>query len=526
MKTETVLTDLDDRDLVGRIRRRDHTVWRPDPEEIADRLGWLSLPDDMRGRVPDIEAFASEVRDAGFRHVALLGMGGSALGAEAIWRTIGIHEGFPQPVLLDSTVPDAVLAALDSIDPAGTLFLVSSKSGTTLETRLLYDFFESVASRDSGDASDRRFAAITDAGTPLAKLASERGFRRLFTNPPDVGGRFSALSLFGLVPAALAGVDITRLLSRAAAMRRACLSDGPPSENPGAWLGATLAASALDGRDKLTLLTSPSLRGLGLWVEQLVAESTGKDGRGIIPVVDEPVLSPEHYGDDRLFIQLRLAGDDNDALDEAAQRFEESGHPVLRLNMRDPYDLGAELFRWQFAVAVAGAVLSVNPFDQPDVQTSKEETDAVLEEYASRGALPDMESEGSLDRLLEKAEAGDYLSIMAFAQQTPDTDRLIADLRRRAMKERRIATTAGYGPRYLHSTGQLHKGGPPSGLFLQITSKTAADVEISGRPYTFGTVANAQAIGDLRTLKGLGRRTARIDLRRSRAGGNPEGRGA
>ena len=526
MKTETVLADLDDRDLVGRIRRRDHTVWKPDPEEIANRLGWLSLPDHMRGRVPDIEAFASEVRDAGFRHVALLGMGGSALGAEAIWRTIGVHEGFPQPVLLDSTVPDAVLAASDSVDPASTLFLVSSKSGTTLETRLFCDFFESMVSHVPGDAARHSFAAITDAGTPLAELARDRGFRRLFTNPPDVGGRFSALSLFGLVPAALTGVDTTELLTRAAAMQRACLSDGPASENPCARLGATIATAALDGRDKLTLLTSPSLGGLGLWIEQLVAESTGKDGRGIIPIVDEPVLSPEHYDSDRLFIHLRLDDDDNSALDEAARRFEEAGHPVLRLDMRDPYDIGAELFRWQFAVATAGAVLRVNPFDQPDVQRSKEETDAVLEEHVMRGALPEMEPEGSLEGLLGEANAGDYLAIMAFVQQRPETDRLLADLRRRAIEERRIATTAGYGPRYLHSTGQLHKGGPASGLFLQITAKTAADVEIPGRPFTFGIAADAQALGDLRTLKALGRRTARIGLRRSREGGNPKGRGA
>ena len=525
MNTETVLATLDDRGLVGRIRRRDHTVWSSDPEGIADRLGWLTMPDDMPRLVSGIEAFTSEVREAGFRQVALLGMGGSTLGAEAIRRTLGVQEGFPQPVLLDSTVPAAVVAVADAVDPGSTLFLVSSKSGTTLETRLFYDFFESVVSRDSRNTAGRSFAAITDAGTPLEKLARERGFRRVFTNPPDVVGRFSALSFFGLVPAALAGVDIAELLSRAGDMRSACLSDGPVKENPGACLGATMAAMAIEGRDKLTLLTSPSIRSFGLWAEQLIAESTGKDGKGIIPVADEPVLSPEYYGDDRLFVYLRVDGDDNDALDGAARRFEESGHPVVRLNMRDRYDIGAELFRWQFAVSVAGTVLGVNPFDQPDVQRSKEETDAALREYVRRGSLPEMEHEGSLAGLLDKSKAGDYLSIMAFVHQTPDTDRMIAGLRRRVMEEHRIATTAGYGPRYLHSTGQLHKGGPPSGLFLQITTRTNNDVEIPGRPYTFGTVADAQAIGDLRSLRALGRRTARIELhnRRSREGGNPEG---
>ena len=295
-------------------------------------------------------------------------------------------------------------------------------------------------------------------------------------------------------------------------MRRACLSDGPVRENPGAYLGAVMAAMAVEGHDKLTLLTSPSMRGFGLWAEQLVAESTGKDCKGIIPIADEPVLSPEHYGDDRLFVYLRLDSDDNGALDGAARRFEESGHPVVRLNMRDRYDLGAELFRWQFAVAVAGAALGINPFDEPDVQRSKEETDAALREYVRRGRLPGMEPEGSLAGLLDKSDAGDYLSIMAFVQQTPDTDRMLAGLRRRVMEERRIATTAAYGPRYLHSTGQLHKGGPNSGLFLQITSRTDNDVDIPGRPYTFGKVADAQAIGDLRSLKSLGRRSARVEL--------------
>ena len=512
MKIETVLATLDDGNLVGRIRGGDLTVWKSGPEGIADRLGWLALPDDMPRLVSGIEAFASEVREAGFRQVALLGMGGSTLGAEAIRRTLGVRERFPQSVLLDSTVPAAVLAAADAVEPGSTLFIVSSKSGTTLETRLFYDFFEGVVSRDSGNAAGRSFAAITDSGTPLEKLAREKGFRRVFTNPPDVVGRFSALSFFGLVPAALAGVDIAELLSRARDMRRACLSDGPVRENPGACLGATMAAMAVEGRDKLTLLTSPSMRSFGLWAEQLVAESTGKDGRGIIPIADEPVLSPEHYGDDRLFVYLRLDSDDNDALDGAARRFEEFGHHVIRLNMRDRYDLGAELFRWQFAVAVAGAALGMNPFDQPDVQRSKEETDALLREYVRRGRLPQMEPEGSLAGLLDKSEAGDYLSIMAFVQQTPDTDRMIAGLRRRVMEEHRIATTAAYGPRYLHSTGQLHKGGPNSGLFLQITSRTDNDVDIPGRPYTFGTVADAQAIGDLRSLKSLGRRSARVEL--------------
>ena len=512
MKIETILATLDDGNLVGRIRRGDHTVWRSGPEGVADRLGWLALPNDMPRLVSGIEAFASEVREAGFRQVALLGMGGSTLGAEAIRRTLGVRERFPQPVLLDSTVPAAVVAVADAVEPDSTLFIVSSKSGTTLETRLFYDFFESVVSRDSGNAAGRSFAAITDAGTPLDRLAREKGFRKIFTNPPDVVGRFSALSFFGLVPAALAGVDIAELLSRAGDMRRACLSDGPVRENPGAYLGAVMAAMAVEGHDKLTLLTSPSMRGFGLWAEQLVAESTGKDCKGIIPIADEPVLSPEHYGDDRLFVYLRLDSDDNDALDGAARWFEESGHPVIRLNMRDRYDLGAELFRWQFAVAVAGAALGINPFDQPDVQRSKEETDAALREYVRRGRLPEMAPEGSLAGLLDKSAAGDYLSIMAFVQQTPDMDRMIAGLRRRAMEEHRIATTASYGPRYLHSTGQLHKGGPNSGLFLQITSRTDNDVDIPGRPYTFGTVADAQAIGDLRSLKSLGRRSARVEL--------------
>ncbi len=512
---ESTLAALDDRGVIGRIQRGDHTVWAVGPESISDRLGWLAPAGGVRGQVSDYEAFAAEVRDAGFRRVALLGMGGSSLGAEVFRRAFGAGDGFPELILLDSTLPGAVSSAAAAVEPSRTLFLVASKSGTTLETRLLYDFFEGLAAaRGPGPSTGASFAAITDEGTPLDELAREQNFRRVFTSPHDVGGRFSALTCFGLAPAAFTGVDLREMLARAEGMRRACLRDGPARENQGAYLGAVMAAMAEQGRDKMTLVTSPSVRGFGPWVEQLIAESTGKDGKGIIPIIDEPILPPERYGGDRLFVHLRVDGGDNDGLDGALRDLEEAGHPVLRLALRDKHDLGAEIFRWQFAAAVACALLGVHPFTQPNVESTKKDTAAVVNDFVRRGRLPEMEPEGSFEDLLSQSKAGDYLSILAFVSRTRETERALAALRRRAMEERNIATTAGYGPQYLHSTGQLHKGGPESGLFLQITSEAERDVEIPGRPFTFGAVAAAQAIGDLRSLKSLGRRTARVDLDR------------
>ena len=511
---DATLADLDQSGVPGRIWRKDHTVWKPSPEEIADRLGWLHVTDVMRQAAPTLHSFANEVRDGGFHHVVLLGMGGSSLGPEVLRQTFGSAPGYPELIVLDSVVPASVVAATEAIEPSRALFLVSSKSGTTVEPNVLYKYFRGLVEEAAGKkGAGSNFVAITDSGTPLEAMAEEQGFRRVFQNPSDIGGRYSVLSYFGLVPAALTGLDLGKLLDAADAMRSACAGGVPTQDNPGAVLGATMGALALEGRDKLTLVTSPSVEGFGLWVEQLIAESLGKEGTGIVPVADEPrSASPMTYGDDRLFVYLRLDGDQDEGIEREVAELEAAGQPVVRLELRDRYDIGGEFFRWELATAVAGAVLGLNPFDQPDVQRAKDSTDAVLREYERTGSLPEAEVSDTFDGLLAKAKAGDYLAIMAFLRQTPSADDALQAICARVVREHGIATTLGYGPRFLHSTGQLHKGGPDSGLFLQITADHAEDVSIPGEPFTFGVLADAQALGDLRALQDLGRSVVHLHL--------------
>ena len=512
-QVEATLADLHQRDVVARIWQRDHTVWKPDPAEITNRLGWLSVTDLMCDQVPNLQAFARGVRDAGYRHVVLLGMGGSSLGPEVLRQIFGNADGYPELIVLDSTVPAWIQWVTDAIDPALTLFLVSSKSGGTIETLSLYKHFRALVEKAvEEEQAGQHFVAITDPGTSLERLAQEDGFLRVFLNPPDIGGRYSVLSYFGLVCAALAGVDIATLLDRADCMREGCASCVPTHDNPGAWLGAAIGTLALKGRDKLTLVTSPSISSFGLWVEQLIAESTGKEGKGILPVAGEPLADPASYREDRLFVYLRLEDDDNAAVDAAMDRIKASGQPVVHLYLKDRYDLGAEFFRWEFATAVAGSLLGIHPFDQPNVQAAKDLTGRVLQEYKGSGRLPKVNAANSLGDLLSMARPGDYLAIMAYVRQTPEIDQALEDLRRRVMERRHIATTLGYGPRFLHSTGQLHKGGPGTGLFLQIIAGHEEDVGIPGEPYTFGVLADAQALGDLQALQAQERRVARIRL--------------
>jgi len=406
----------------------------------------------------------------------------------------------------------------DVIDVEHTLFIISSKSGTTVEPLVLLDYFRSQLEPVVGkERASQHLMAITDAGTPLDKMAKADGFRRTFLNPPDIGGRYSVLSYFGLVPAALIGIDIATLLNRADRMKEGCAACVPPHENPGAWLGAYIGTLALRGRDKLTLITSPALSSFGLWVEQLIAESTGKEGKGIIPIFGEPLVDPAHYGNDRLFIYLHLAEDDDPRTDRAIEGIRASGQPVVKLEMRDKYDLGAEFFRWEFATAVAGAMIGINPFDQPDVKAAKDATESILDEYTNSRHLPSVEIGSSTTELLAEVETGRYLAVLAYVRQLPEIDRVLADLRRRIVEKRGIATMLGYGPRYLHSTGQLHKGGPAKGLFLQITAGHEVDIPIPGRPYTLGVVADAQALGDLRALKSTGQDVVRVHLDRADA---------
>ena len=530
---ETALAGLQEREITGRIWRHDHSLWKPDPTEISNRMGWLTVTGLMSEQVPAIEAFAEDVREAGFRHVVLLGMGGSSLGPEVLSESLrggsqsqesrkdsGNAGGYPKLILLDSTVPAWVLAVTGAIDPARTLFIVSSKSGSTLEPNTFYAYFRGLVEGALGkERAGGNFVAITDPGTPLEALALEHGFRKVFLNPPDVGGRYSVLSYFGLVPAALIGVNIGELLDRANSMKEGCAARVPAQENPGAWLGAVMGTLAgTEGRDKLSLMTSPSISTFGLWVEQIIAESTGKEGKGIVPVAGEPIVGPEHYGDDRLFVYLRLKGDQNAETDAAMERIASSGQPVVRLDMSDTYQLGAEFYRWEFAIAVAGHILGIHPFDQPNVQGAKDMTDRVLQEYQSSGSLPQMNGGIPPDSLLAEAGPGQYLAILAYLNQTPEMDKALTELRARLMKRYRIATTMGYGPRYLHSTGQLHKGGPNSGIFLQLTAGHERDVPIPGRPYSFGLLADSQALGDLQALAGSGRRALRVRLGRDQVG--------
>ncbi len=512
---KAALASLEQHDIIGRLWRKDHTVWKPSPAEISNRLGWLGVADLMRKQAPALQSFAWEVRDDGFRHVVLLGMGGSSLGAEVLRQVFGSAKGHPELIVLDSTLPATVQATADAINPAHTLFLVSSKSGTTTEPLALYDYFHSLVDSAIGkEKAGRNFAAITDAGSPLSTTAQKEGFRRAFLNPSDIGGRYSVLSYFGLVPAALIGIDISLLIERADGMRKACAASAAIDENPGAWLGAFMGTMAGRGRDKMTLITSPAISSFGLWVEQLIAESTGKEGKGIIPVAGEPLVEPPCYGDDRFFVYLRLKDDDNAASDAAIADIEKSGQPVATINLRDRHDLGVEFYRWEFATAVAGVLLGINPFDQPDVQKAKDATERMLQAYVKSGHLPQIDAAGSLPDLLSQADEGKYFAIMAYVRQTAETDRAFAGLRRKVVEKHHIVTMLGYGPRFLHSTGQLHKGGPDSGIFLQVTADHERDLPIPGRPYTFGVVADAQAAGDLEALKALGRRIIRIHLSR------------
>ncbi len=510
----TKLARLSQQDLVGRIWRKDHTVWKPDPAEITNRLGWLTVTDLMRGQISSLEAFAREVKEAGFHHVVLLGMGGSSLGAEVLRQALGSAREYPELIVLDSTVPAAVQSVADTINPAHTLFLVSSKSGTTTEPLALYRYFRGLVEAAGPENAGQNFVAITDPNTPLTEQAKEEGFRHTFLNPPDIGGRFSVLSYFGLVPAALIGIDIKELINQADNLREKCTPDVPAPENPGAWLGAYLGTLASQGRDKLTLVTSPAINSFGLWVEQLIAESTGKEGKGIIPVTGEPLTAMEHYDNDRMFVFLRLEGDDNAAMDTASGQIRASGIPVLTLELRDSYGLGAEFFRWEFATVIAGAMLGIHPFNQPDVQRAKDATAHLLQEYTTSGRLTRPDSPVSPAELLAQAGRGKYLAIMAYLLQTPQVDTLMAELRRRVLERYNIATSLGYGPRFLHSTGQLHKGGPDSVLCLQITASHERDLAIPGKPYTFGVVADAQALGDLEALRSSGRKATRVHFSR------------
>lgn len=489
-------------ELVGRIWRRDHTLWKPDPAEISDRLGWLSLPELMVERVGELRRFAEEVRSDGFERVVLCGTGSSL--ASQVFATVhgGAPGGLPLSVF-DTTHPGAIASLEQTLDYDRALFVVASKSGGTIETLAHFAYFFAKVSRGSN------FVAVTDPGTPLEALGRARGFRAVFTNPLDVGGRYSALSLFGLVPAALLGVDLDGLLESAQEMACACHSCVPWEDNPGAFLGAVLGEAALAGRDKLTLVLPAALAPLAAWVEQLIAESTGKEGRGILPVAREDLGSPDVYGADRVFVAMG----DHDPLEPLAG----AGHPVVGFAEAAPERIGAEFFRWEFATALAGAILGINPFDQPNVAEAKEATRRLLGDDPLPGVrdVPEKTDPGFDDpaSLLGSLRPGDYVAIQAYLDPTPETEAALQRARLALRNRHRVATTVGFGPRYLHSTGQLHKGGPPTGAFLQVVDDhREVDLPIPGKPFTFGTLLDAQALGDLQSLRRRGRPVARVTL--------------
>lgn len=496
-------------DIVSRIWDRDYTLWSDSPAEITNRLGWLDVADSMKSEVAALDDFARQVRDEGIRHVALLGMGGSSLGAEVLNQCFGAREGWPELIVLDSTLPAQIARTVDSIDLERTLFVVSSKSGTTTEPRLLYEFFREEL--DKLGCGGEKFVAITDPGTPLEEIGKGEGFRKTFLNPPDICGRFSVLSYFGLVPAALAGYDVAEILDSAVMMSDACGPRIPAHDNPGATMGASFASLAASGRDKLTILTSPRLDSFGLWAEQLLAESLGKCGKGIVPVTDEPIADVAHYSHDRQFVYLKLSGEDT-ATDCLASGLAHAGHPIVQYELDDISALGGEFFRWEFAVATAAALIGVNPFDQPDVERAKVLTAQALESTESPNVAPTTTSDDSLTELISGMKPDDYLAILAYVAQTPENDATLNVLRLVILEKYRIPTTLGYGPRYLHSTGQLHKGGPDNVTVLMVVAPHERDITIPGQDFTFGALSDAQAAADLQALKDVGRRTACISL--------------
>jgi transaldolase/glucose-6-phosphate isomerase len=492
-------------DVARRIWGKDDTLWGPAGQpEVADRLGWLSVTDAMEDQLADLQAFADAVRDEGVADVVLLGMGGSSLAPEVIARSFGAQEGRPRLHVLDSTDAGAVRDVEAAIDLDRTLFLVSTKSGGTIETLSLFEHFWS--RRPEGEA----FVAITDPGSGLEALGRERGFRRTFLNDPDIGGRYSALSYFGLVPAALMGADVAGMLRQAGVAQLNCQSFESGDVSSGLWLGLAWGELAAAGRDKLTYVIDPPLQSFGLWVEQLIAESTGKEGKGIVPVVDEPLGAPEDYGDDRTFVHLRHGDEPDEATDAKVAALHEAGHPVIVRQVDGPTDLGRLFFFAEFAIATAGWVLGINPFDQPNVQEAKDNTKRALD--ADARDQPDA-TDDDLRALLDGLGAPHYLAVMGYVAPSEDFDAAVAELRATVRDATKAATTFGYGPRFLHSTGQLHKGGPPTGRFLQLVHDSEPDVEVPGAPYTFTRLKHAQAIGDLETLRGHGLPAQRVTLR-------------
>ena len=539
---QAVNASLDDwrtNDKVQKLWAKDATLWTNTDE--SNWLGWLDMTEKQLETIAHLKDIAQEVRREEFSHALLLGMGGSSLCPEVMKLTFGKHQGFPELHVLDSTDPAQVKTLEGKVDLANTIFIVSSKSGSTLEPNIFKQyFFERVKETIGADKAGSRFIAITDPNSKMQQVAEGDHFRHIFFGLPSIGGRYSALSDFGMVPAAVMGVDVAAFLECTKRMVDACKID-EPSNNPGVTLGAILGTLANHGRDKLTIITSPAIADLGAWLEQLIAESTGKEGKGIIPVDREHSCSPDNYGNDRVFAYLRLESAPDEAQDTAIAALEHAGHPVVRIALADIYDLGQEFFRWEIATAVAGSIIGINPFNQPDVEASKIVTKELTSAYEATGKLPPEEAileedgiklftdEKNATRLaqaagddktlygyikahLDSVNTGDYVAFLAYVEMNDAHEAAIQMPRHAVRDKKKAATCLGFGPRFLHSTGQAYKGGPNSGVFLQITADDAVDVPVPDQTYTFGTVKAAQARGDFQVLADRSRRALRVHL--------------
>ncbi|MBV8206697.1 MAG: bifunctional transaldolase/phosoglucose isomerase [Acidobacteria bacterium] len=531
--------DQNNNNKVARLWKRDPSLWTNRDE--ASWMGWLGITEQQKGHLPALAQALESLRKESFAHVLLLGMGGSSLCPEVTALTFRPQPGFPRLHILDSTDPAQIRAVESAIDLARTLFIVASKSGSTLEPNIFYQYFFDRVSRATGRGkAASRFVAITDPGSKMQQAAEAAGFKHVFFGEPSIGGRYSALSNFGLVPMALAGVDMVRFLDRTEEMVQACAATVAARENPGVVLGAVLGSLANLGRDKVTLFASPAIFDIGAWLEQLLAESTGKQGKGLIPVDREAIADAAQYGSDRIFVYLRLDSNPDAEQDARIAALEQAGHPVVRIELADIYDLGQEYFRWEIATAVAGSIIGINPFDQPDVEASKVATRALTAEYERAGSLPaespvfageglqlftdagnwnalksaPQSLEGILRAHLARLHAGDYCALLAYIAMNPEHEAILQRIRHRIRQARGNATCVGFGPRFLHSTGQAYKGGPNSGVFLQITCDDAQDIAVPGQSYTFGVVKAAQARGDFSVLAGRGRRALRVHLGR------------
>jgi transaldolase/glucose-6-phosphate isomerase len=538
------LAELEAKRFAERLWAKDGSVWKNDADQqklIKHALGWLTAPESTSLGMGPVRALADEAARDGVKHVVVLGMGGSSLCVETLSRCLPLAAGRPRLHVLDSTHPDAILAVEKEIDLDRALFIVASKSGSTIEPNCLFDYFWSLVAAKAGAKAGRQFVAITDPGTSLEKLSRERGFRKTFLNPSDVGGRFSALTLFGMVPAALGGADTAALLDRARAAAKTCSPRTPTRDNPGLRLGAALGRHAREGRDKLTLVLDPRLEAFGLWIEQLIAESTGKEGKGIFPVVGETLGTPAGYGRDRLFVRIGIRGRADLDVEKKLVALEQDGHPVVRLELADEFDLGAQFFIWEVATAAAGFFLGVDPFDQPDVQSAKNRTNDLLAgldggalpaekadfragglaAFADAGLKSALKTDGGQDRPLRevldahlaRVQPGDYVCVLAYLAENDATRRLLDDIRSLARARSNGApVTVSWGPRYLHSTGQLYKGGPGRGLFLFLSDAEKTRLPVPGRKFTFGTLCRAQVRGDAAATQAAGRRLLRLEL--------------